>query len=490
MVLHHWLGNKTKTGGQSYSPKQRDLVTAYPLRLDKHLLQSQCDQLTSRMKLNLDELKQVVSRLVHNEFEGRPTNPYSANLKQVATTADARFDQEQTAEALSAIDDMLGLSAFSESMTTEPRTVIIPNWLDVLIGKLCHSLGENVASWLRERLDDPKQRLPGALWSSEWLAGHFSELHREARQGQERLAIDIEMKKIFYRLSGRKLLASVDDSETDPTLSPRLLLGDYYELGLRLLALAGSLRIITGIQSRLELFGREMSGFRNGTQQIIEGLEESQQSSQLTDHLEPAEDILGVTKPAVDYLKKHCVSLCAELDHNLQADLTERREPLHHLLTEQHDGCRELARELMFNSRGVIRSVAARNQMLPSLLKSTNSVNEFVQRLAKCAEAAKPELMKYGGGKRSLLASPDRMTCEAFAEILTDQFSESVSAIECGESGFVLCYEVQDLPADAVALQLIEHRADYHGYAAQLHTRVDVDWQPLFSSSQSDLALV
>ena len=230
------------------------------------------------------------------------------------------------------------------------------------------------------------------------------------------------MKKILYRLSGRKLLASVDDSETDPTLPPRLLLGDYYELGLRLLALAGSLRIITGIQSRLELFGREMSGFRNGTQQIIEGLEESQQSSQLTDHLEPAEDILGVTKPAVDYLKKHCASLCAELDHYLQADLTERREPLHHLLTEQHDGCRELARELMFSSRGVIRSVAARNQMLPSLLKSTNSVNEFVQRLAKCAEAAKPELMKYGGGKRSLLASPDRMTCEAFAEILTDQF--------------------------------------------------------------------
>ena len=165
MVLHHWLGNKTKTGGQSYSPKQRDLVTAYPLRLDKHLLQSQCEQLTSRMKLNLDELKQVVSRLVHNEFEGRPTNPYSANLKQVATTADARFEQEQTAEALSATDDMLGLSAFSESMTTEPRIVIIPNWLDVLIGKLCHSLGENVASWLRERLDDPKQRLPGALWS-------------------------------------------------------------------------------------------------------------------------------------------------------------------------------------------------------------------------------------------------------------------------------------------------------------------------------------
>lgn len=486
MVLHHWLGNRTKTDGQPMSPSKLELVTAFPFQLNESQILLECQELTQRLKLNHDDLKQVVSRLIDSEFQGRKTNPLDNIVQRLPDSDLTGLTPGEAVQAVSSIDELLGISAFSEATTNEPRSVVIPSWLEDLAGKFIHSLGENLSSWLRDRLDDPRQRLPGANRSLDWFSEHLKDLHLRAIG--ERRGIDKQMKQL-NRANSSQSQKDADLTGSRGLAAVNPMVTDYWSLGLRLLSLVGSLRIVTGLQSRLEGSARELSDFRHAVLRILEGLEESERMSHDAEHVDLAEDLLGVARPAVEYLEQHREDLCEELDRNLQSSLDKRQNTLHHLLTEQHDGCREVARELMFGSRSVMRSIATHNQMLPCLLKSAESVKEFVARMSKCLEMARPKLMECGGGQRLLLAAPDAASKVAFTKILTEEFGESVSAVDCPESGFVLCYEVQDLPVDAVALNLIEQRADYLGFAAQLHTRVDVDWLSLFNKTSSPMSM-
>lgn len=44
----------------------------------------------------------------------------------------------------------------------------------------------------------------------------------------------------------------------------------------------------------------------------------------------------------------------------------------------------------------------------------------------------------------------------------------------------MICQELSEVPIDRIMKQLIGSRKDYADLADRLHTRIDIDWDPIF----------
>jgi hypothetical protein len=98
--------------------------------------------------------------------------------------------------------------------------------------------------------------------------------------------------------------------------------------------------------------------------------------------------------------------------------------------------------------------------------------------------SAEPWLQSLGGSRRLICITPPehaaKWPVEKFAKLTGSYGFASTPAVftQCGNDA-VLLYELGDLSLRRVANALIDSRTDLAELAKRLHTRTDVNWQPL-----------
>lgn len=95
---------------------------------------------------------------------------------------------------------------------------------------------------------------------------------------------------------------------------------------------------------------------------------------------------------------------------------------------------------------------------------------------------ATPAVLEYGGRRRILAVMPMESSPAACSESTTRVSGKPVTAIHGGDSSLVVCVEADNLSLPHVALDIVERRRDRIDFAGRVHSRTDIEWQPLINT--------
>jgi eukaryotic-like serine/threonine-protein kinase len=93
---------------------------------------------------------------------------------------------------------------------------------------------------------------------------------------------------------------------------------------------------------------------------------------------------------------------------------------------------------------------------------------------------ASPQLIACGGARQTLVIGPSTMNLDRLLEANQSIPADSVTVVEHGHNEIVVCQEISEVPVNRIMKHLIGTRKDYVELADRLHTRIDIEWDPIF----------
>jgi hypothetical protein len=99
--------------------------------------------------------------------------------------------------------------------------------------------------------------------------------------------------------------------------------------------------------------------------------------------------------------------------------------------------------------------------------------------LAEKCRGASPQLVACGGARQTLVLAPPAINRDRLLEANQDMPADAVTFVEHAGNEIVVCQEISELPINRVMKQLIGSRKDYPDLADRLHTRIDIEWDPV-----------
>jgi len=100
--------------------------------------------------------------------------------------------------------------------------------------------------------------------------------------------------------------------------------------------------------------------------------------------------------------------------------------------------------------------------------------------LAEQCGGAVPQLVAFGGARQTLVLGPSSTDRGRVLEANQGIPADSVTVVEHGRNEIVVCQELSEVPINRIMKQLIGSRKDYAELADRLHTRIDIEWDPIF----------
>jgi eukaryotic-like serine/threonine-protein kinase len=115
-----------------------------------------------------------------------------------------------------------------------------------------------------------------------------------------------------------------------------------------------------------------------------------------------------------------------------------------------------------------------------SELGDTEFLKSRTASLAERCSGANPQLIACGGARQTLVLGPSTMNRDQLLEANQGIPADSVTLVEHGRNEIVICQEISEVPVNRMMKDLIGARTDYSDLADRLHTRIDIEWDPIF----------
>lgn len=113
-------------------------------------------------------------------------------------------------------------------------------------------------------------------------------------------------------------------------------------------------------------------------------------------------------------------------------------------------------------------------------IDDTDQLKACTPSLAEKCHGASPQLITCGGARQTLVLGPPAINRDRLLEANQEIPAEAVTFAEHARNEVVICQEISELPINRAMKQLIGSRKDYPELADRLHTRIDVDWNPVY----------
>lgn len=411
-------------------------------------------QLVSQSQLNLEGLSSATREVMKTCFEGKLERFY---LKTLSTVEKAGTDID--IDSAKRIADELFSDLNVENFENAVRIMGDP--VQRVVGPLGLKLAGELRRWVLERLDDRQERLPGAKRAVIWLSDHFEAVTRDAQRLVDRLGTQAAaLTQEILASSEGKRSSAVSEQVLEKLLAyVRLRLDHASVLAARIIS-ATLVAELKSLNETLVEFGRHLNHVAVAIQRNEEASEDGSSS------LQPVDDCLD---PAIK-------AILPELADHVD-------EIVHEGFLAENGG---LLETVMSNSRvraGLLATIRQRAQEVVRLQLQQRNLED---RLTKSAEnqaetnkAAPPLTLGYGGSVRNLAVIPRQPSPESAATA----FSQDTTVVTDANTEFSLCCEACNIPLVPLAVEIIDGRRDYAEYAARVHTRKDIDWQPLVAAS-------
>lgn len=408
-------------------------------------------QLVSQSQLNLEGLSSATREVMKTRFEGKVERFYLKTLSTVEA-AGTEINLDSAKRIADELFSDLNIENFEKAVR------IMGDPVQRVVGPLGLKLAGELRRWVLERLDDRQERLPGAKRAVVWLSDHFEAVARDAQRLVDRLGTQAAAltQEFLANSEATKTTTAVSEKSLEKLLAyVRLRLDHASVLAARIIS-ATLVAELKSLNETLVEFGRHLN-------HVAVAIQRNEDSS---------EDGSSSLQPADDWLDPSMKAILPEL-----ADQVD--EIVHEGFLAENGG---LLETVMSNSRvraGLLATIRERAHEVVCLqLQQRNLEDRLAESFENQPNANKatlPPALNHGGALRNLAVIPQPSSAETAASA----FSTDSTVVTDATTEFSLCCEAQDIPLVPLAVEIIDGRRDYAEYAARVHTRKDIQWQPL-----------
>ncbi len=380
-------------------------------------------------------------------------------------------------EQLEAIDRIF--SAAANGPDQGGKVFLLGQSVGAIVQPLEEKLRSEIRRWLLSRVDDPRERLPGARAAVYWLNDHLC--NTEADLKRLRQLVLAKLAELRVRASAATSASPTTPSESQSAESLPENVLTYFRLRIDQSAIAAAEHIVRLIISDAKSIADELTALGREIDQM-ETVMARASAGKSADHAQADRH----ASTASDYMRRASFDavlpkLAAEVDARLQAEYIHENGGLVKTIIQGGRPRALLCAKLQEFARRVVHQFLADVNVLEQNGPSApgQSRNELRSGLA----AATSPLLEFGGTRRVLAMLPrDSATEEDTAE-LSRTLGIDVTGIRGADNSLTLCVEAGQLSAQHIALDVVQRRRDRVDFAKRVHCRNDIAWSSLLSGS-------
>lgn len=416
------------------------------------------DALMNDLRLDTDAVLEGAAAVVQGEPGMKVAEYWRETLKGVSRDAIAGPDAAGQISRL--IDDELTPRSGAAASNSPAREVA------ATVQKQLRTAAESIARVLRERMthvfEDQRQGLTGAKRLLDGAAARVANSEQELRSVLGVVSSDVA--GTFEQLE--RALAERDASSS--TARRAALLTSYANLRFceRVHEWFGNLLMYA--KKCIAKLTRELNAIRSRLEYVEGKFRRSRPGRRQTDRPATIADADGA----------HCM-------HQRVAGLLPM---MRNLVSERIPGVSEsLWKTASSDQQTLDRLVAALRNAAVDAIRTTETDGSVDASdrpgsgdvLGGALEAANPRLDRVGGRTSRLIALPVEARGTELENDVKERAAGAAAAIFHSDPALTACCETQDVPMGNILSRLVGDNRGAFELAAQLHTRVDVDWQPI-----------
>lgn len=486
-VVQRWQGEARKA-----DPKKSTrnfgiapTTTVLPPQISRESdVESRMQQLASEAGLAVEPLLNLLHATAAEQLGGDPEQVFAALIKPRTTSGELPIDPW-----LIAVGDLFGRRPLESDLTPAGPSPL-RQALEEQLPRLVSPLAMRCRSWFEAMIDDPNYRLRGAQRSVKWLEQHLKGLGQQLRE--MRMRLEQESIQIEQALTA---IARPDPRNNRNTKKPTL--AEVQAAVLRLCRLrmletnaSLSMQIVVGVQGSLLSvsdslfdFGRELTHLTEQLQGEVAEASESELNHQ-------AEELAQLRQAVIEQLMSNLDALAEEVDQSLMASVVAPSGGLRAVLMSGADKREQLLGQMQQQLRKVLLARLDQIDLTRLLLSDRGAEGAATKNsvLAQCLASMLPLETRFGGERRLVCLVPAKgasgLTPASVGQRLgKDHFKQDPTLLSQTDSDLVLCIEQGSLSLAHLAANVVEHRTDLAELASRLHSRSDIDWQPLLTNN-------
>jgi hypothetical protein len=379
-------------------------------------------------------------------------------------------------EQLEAIDRIFGANANAAGSTR--KAFLLGQSASAIVQPLEEKLRSEIRRWSLSRVDDPRERLPGARHALGWINEHFFEI--EASLKRLRQVVVGKLMEVREAIGAPTEQPAPSEAQQEELIHPGVLA--YFGLRLDESAIAAAEHIVRTIVADAKAMADELTAMGREIDQMEAAMDRAANAGQPGSRISSDSDRQGAgDSPWRKNFGEVLPKLAAEVDSRLQAEYIHQNGGLVKTIMQGGRPRALLCAKLQEFSRRAVQLALADINVLHQ--DQTSPAGQSLAELRSGLAAATSPLLEFGGTRRVLAILPRDSAGPADAAEFSRTLGVDVTGVRGCDNGVTLCVEAGQLSVQHIALDLVQRRRDRVEFARRVHCRNDISWTSLFSSS-------
>ncbi len=379
---------------------------------------------------------------------------------------------EAVVSAMRIIDGVLGEPGRQRFAGEQRTTVDVCEFCDERIRESSRKICDDLSLAVLAMVDDPAQRAGRAIRVAEEMQKLLQLVHVSLQSSLQAAGDAVGNRQTLYRES----LAVPGESSTNAERWNHLV----ELIPSRLSQLASTYQLQLVRAARVEI-GNTLNWLRDK----VQAAQTQRQQIQLENEATRAAVREKQESPPVtgQPIEQAALAVCRLLLPQLEDAVNEK-----HL--RDAGGLQSVLRQGVSHLRRLLASTELEAQILVNcalqqlridkiIFDAGVPIEQLVRSLEELVRTATPRLAVCGGTSRLLIVVPQRAPVTSLAGMLQHRLEQHANVIPATCGDVAVCFEMDQLPIEAVAMTILQTQPDCSELIERLHCRNDVDWSML-----------
>jgi serine/threonine protein kinase len=380
-------------------------------------------------------------------------------------------------EQLEAIDRIF--SAVATAPEQGGKVFLLGQSVGAIVQPLEEKLRSEIRRWLLGRVDDTRERLPGARAAVSWLNDHCSKTEAELKRLRQ--LVLAKLAELRERAAAAAT-GQTTPSENQATESLPETVLTYFRLRIDQSAIAAAEHIVRLVISDAKSIADELTALGREIDQMETVMARSASAGKPTDSAQADRH----SSIAAEYMNRASFDavlpkLAADVDARLQAEYIHEHGGLAKTIIQGGRPRALLCAKLQEFARRAVHQFLADVNVLEQ--NGASAPGRSRDELRSGLAAATSPLLEFGGTRRVLAMLPRDSASETDTAELSRTLSVEVTGIRGADNSLTLCVEAGQLSVQHIALDVVQRRRDRVDFAKRIHCRNDIAWSSLLSGN-------
>ena len=387
-----------------------------------------------------------------------------------------RTRQASQCEQLDAIDRIFGATA--NVAAPNRKAFLLGQSASAIVQPLEEKLRSELRRWWLSRVDDPRERLPGARAALCWINDHFHET--EANLKRLRQVVVGKLLEVREAVRASTEQPAAGEGQRDQPVSTPVLA--YFQLRLDESAIAAAEHIVRLIVADAKAMADELTALGREIDQMDAAMDRAATAGSASGRMTTDSHIGGDALQPANWAAL-LPKLAADVDARLQAEYIHDNGGLVKTIMQGGRPRALLCAKLQEFSRRAAQQALADVNVLEQNAQATDAQSRA--ELRSGLAAATSPLLEFGGTRRVLAILPRDSASASDAAMFSRTLGVEVTGVRGTDNSLTLCVETSQLSVQHIALDLVQRRRDRVEFAQRVHCRNDISWTSLLSGSNS-----